>query len=33
MTKVCPWKRGTYFRMPRRSVGLMSEPVLIGGAP
>ena len=23
MMKICPWKRGTYFRMPRRSVGLI----------
>src|SRR5208283_1139599 len=23
ITKICPWKRGTYWRMPRRSVGLI----------
>ena len=30
-TKICPWKRGTYLRMPRRSVGLISA-VLAGVA-
>ncbi len=35
MTKICPWNRGTYLRMPRRSVGLMmvvAGPLLIGMA-
>ena len=35
MTKIWPWNRGTYLRMPRRSVGLivvMEEPLLIGMA-
>jgi hypothetical protein len=31
MTKICPWKRGTYFRMPRRSVGLIVVAVAEAG--
>jgi hypothetical protein len=32
MTKICPWKRGTYFRMPRRSVGLIVVLIAEAGA-